>query len=329
MEDRSPLVEVTGLEVRFKLRGRAITPVNGVSFQLQRGERLAVVGESGSGKSMMALAIMGLIPPPGKLIEGDIRIDGRSVVGLSPAAWCRIRGQELAMIFQDPLTALNPVHTIGKQLTEAIRLHQSISAGSARSHAVELLDRVHIPAAKDRLRDYPHQFSGGMRQRVMIAMALANKPSVIIADEPTTALDVTTQAQILSLLDEVCAEEGASCILISHDLGVVGSFCDRIAVMYAGNLVELGSAQAVFEGSRHPYTIGLLASTPPLGENVAALFPIPGEPPELSRLGDGCAFAPRCPFRRNRCLGERPELRELGPGQRSACHYAEQVAGDS
>ena len=278
---------------------------------------------------MVALAIMGLIPPPGKIIEGDIRIDGGSVVGLSPAAWCRIRGQELAMIFQDPLTALNPVHTIGKQLTEAIRLHQSISAGSARSYAIELLDRVHIPAAKDRLRDYPHQFSGGMRQRVIIAMALANKPSVIIADEPTTALDVTTQAQILSLLDEVCAEEGASCILISHDLGVVGSFSDRIAVMYAGNLVELGSATAIFEGSQHPYTIGLLASTPPLGENVAALFPIPGEPPELSRLGDGCAFAPRCPSRQNRCLGERPELRELGPGQRSACHYAEQVAGDS
>jgi len=317
--NKLPVVEVSGLRTRLKSRNGEIDAVDNVSFQLQRNERMALVGESGSGKTITALSIMSLLPVNGRVVSGDIKINGRSVIGLKLSELRRMRGRDISMVFQEPMMSLNPVHTIGKQLVEAIRLHQDLAVETARSLAAELLDRVQIPDARNRLKDYPHQFSGGMCQRVMIAMALANRPSVIIADEPTTALDVTTQAQILALLDEICIEDKMSVIFISHDLSVVASFCDRVAVMYAGRLIEYGPAEKVFEAPRHPYTKGLIGSMPPIDHDVDELLPIPGEPPDLFQLDPGCTFAPRCNFKESRCLKSRPELELVFPGHYCAC----------
>jgi peptide/nickel transport system ATP-binding protein len=322
----SRVLEVRGLEVSFVRRGGHLRVVSNISIGMRAGERLALVGESGSGKSLTALAIMGLLPPGARVTAGEIHVNGRPVLGLDAAAWRRLRGAEVAMIFQDPMTSLNPVQRIGQQLVEAIRLHRRVSTAAARSTAVELLERVQIPAAAQRLYDYPHQLSGGMRQRVMIAMALANRPKLLIADEPTTALDVTTQLQVLALIQETCEADGTAVLLISHDLGMVGRFCDNVAIMYAGRIVETGATREVFRQPFHPYTVGLLASIPPLESDVDRLSSIAGEPADLRQLPPGCAFAPRCPLRQPRCDVERPELRSVGTDRLSACHYAERSA---
>jgi oligopeptide/dipeptide ABC transporter ATP-binding protein len=318
-------LEVRELRTSFHTRRGIVRAVDGVSFSLERGERLAVVGESGSGKSVTALSIMRLVRPPGRIESGDILVNGRSVLALGERELQAMRGAEAAMIFQDPLTSLNPVHTIGKQIVEAIRLHRDVSRAAARREAVELLRAVQIPHADARLDDYPHQFSGGMRQRVMIAAALANDPAVLIADEPTTALDVTTQTQILDLLDELCAAHGTAVLLITHDLGMVAGFCNRTLVMYGGRVMETGTTSALFHRPFHPYTIGLLESLPPADEGVVELTPIPGEPPDPRRLPPGCVFQTRCRFRGELSERERPALREVEPGHLAACHYAEQV----
>src|SRR5262249_54570120 len=249
----SRVVEVRGLEVAFVRRGGQLPVVSDVSIGMRAGGRLALVGESGSGKSLTALAIMGLLPPGARVTAGEIHVNGRPVLGLDAAGWRRLRGAEIAMIFQDPMTSLNPVQRVGQQLVEAIRLHRFVSTAAARSAAVALLERVQIPAAAQRLYDYPHQLSGGMRQRVMIAMALANRPKILIADEPTTALDVTTQLQVLALIKETCEADGTAVLLISHDLGMVGGSCDNVAIMYAGRIVETGAVREVFRRPCHPY----------------------------------------------------------------------------
>jgi oligopeptide/dipeptide ABC transporter ATP-binding protein len=318
-------LEVRELRTSFHTRHGIVRAVDGVSFSLERGERLAVVGESGSGKSVTALSIMRLVRPPGRIESGDVLVNGRSVLALGERELQAMRGAEAAMIFQDPLTSLNPVHTIGKQIVEAVRLHRDVSRAAARREAVELLRAVQIPHADARLDDYPHQFSGGMRQRVMIAAALANDPAVLIADEPTTALDVTTQTQILELLDELCAAHGTAVLLITHDLGMVAGFCDRTLVMYGGRVMEIGTTSALFHRPFHPYTIGLLESLPPADADVVELTPIPGEPPDPRRLPPGCVFQTRCRFRGELSERERPALREVEPGHLAACHYAEQV----
>jgi oligopeptide/dipeptide ABC transporter ATP-binding protein len=318
-------LEVRELRTSFHTRRGIVRAVDGVSFSLERGQRLAVVGESGSGKSVTALSIMRLVRPPGRIESGDVLVNGRSVLALGERELQAMRGAEAAMIFQDPLTSLNPVHTIGKQIVEAIRLHRDVSRAAARREAAELLRAVQIPHADARLDDYPHQFSGGMRQRVMIAAALANDPAVLIADEPTTALDVTTQTQILELLDELCAAHGAAVLLITHDLGMVAGFCDRTLVMYGGRVMETGTTSALFHRPLHPYTIGLLESLPPADADVVELTPIPGEPPDPRRLPPGCVFQTRCRFRGELSERERPALREVEPGHLAACHYAEQV----
>jgi oligopeptide/dipeptide ABC transporter ATP-binding protein len=320
-----PVIELEDLTVEIS-QGRVLRRVvNSVSMRIGRGERLAVVGESGSGKSLTALAVMGLLPRAARIAAGSIRIDGRPVLGMPDAEWRKLRGNKIGMIFQNPMSALNPVHSVGKQIIEAIRLHRDVSRAAARDLAVKLLERVQIPAASRRLEDYPHQFSGGMRQRVMIAMALANRPAVIIADEPTTSLDVTTQAQVLALMDEICRAESAGILFISHNLSLVNGFCERVLVMYAGRIVEAGTANEVFDRPYHPYTAGLIASVPPFDEDVDVLRPIPGEPIGAQDEIAGCSFAPRCGLRQGRCLKESPLLRELAPGHASACHFAEKL----
>jgi oligopeptide/dipeptide ABC transporter ATP-binding protein len=321
-----PVVEIEDLAVGIGHSRALRRPVNGVSLRIGRGERLALVGESGSGKSLTALAVMGLLPRAARIIGGNIRVEGRPVVGMARAAWRELRGSKIGMIFQDPMSALNPVHSVGKQIIEAIRLHRDVSRAAARDLAVELLERVRIPAASRRLEDYPHQFSGGMRQRVMIAMALANRPALIIADEPTTSLDVTTQAQVLALMDEICRADGAGILFISHNLSLVNGFCERVLVMYAGRIVEAGTASEIFDRPYHPYTAGLIASVPPLDEDVDVLRPIPGEPIGAQEEIVGCSFAPRCGLRQERCLKESPRLRELAPRHATACHFGETLA---
>jgi oligopeptide/dipeptide ABC transporter ATP-binding protein len=324
-ENGALALEVRDLHTSFHTRRGIVRAVDGVSFELTRGERLAIVGESGSGKTVTALSIMRLVRPPGRIESGDIVVNGRSVLALAERELQAMRGAEVAMIFQDPMTSLNPVHTLGKQIVEAIRLHRPVGKNAGRREAVELLRSVQIPHAEARIDDHPHQFSGGMRQRVMIAIALANDPAVLIADEPTTALDVTTQTQILELLDELCAAHGTAVLLITHDLGMVAGFCDRTIVMYGGRVMESGPTGSLFRSPLHPYTIGLLESLPPSAEGVDELTPIPGEPPDPRFLPLGCVFESRCRFRGERSSLERPELREIEPGHRAACHYAEQV----
>jgi oligopeptide/dipeptide ABC transporter ATP-binding protein len=327
-----PLLSVRDLTVRFRTRAGTITPVDTISFDLAEGETLAVLGETGSGKSVTAQALMGLVPSPaGRITGGEIRYAGADLLAQPAAERRQHNGTDLAMVFQDPLSSLNPVFRVGTQIGEPFRRRRGASRAEARRKAIELMERVGIPAAADRVDDFPHQFSGGMRQRVMIAMALALQPKVLIADEPTTALDVTVQAQIMALLAGLKAEHRMSMILITHDLGVVAGVADRVMIMYAGRVVETGPLREVYETAGHPYTRGLMASIPDLSGQRARLTPIPGAPPDLTRLPGGCAFRPRCAFATDVCAAERPELRIVPTrpeAHRAACHHAEEVVID-
>jgi oligopeptide transport system ATP-binding protein len=318
------LLEVDDLKMYFHTRDGIVKAVDGVSYTLDRGETLGVVGESGSGKSVTALTLMGLISmPPGRVEGGDARFKGRSLITMKDDELRSIRGNEISMIFQDPMTSLNPVYRIGRQIAEPVRVHKGATAAQARARAIELLGLVGIPHPDKRVDDYPHQFSGGMRQRAMIAMALACDPDILIADEPTTALDVTIQAQILELMQEVQQRTGAAIIMITHDLGVIADIADRVLVMYAGKPVEYGTLDEVFGEPQHPYTWGLMDSVPHAGmTEKSALCPIKGQPPSLIDVPSGCAFHPRCPYARARCLTEVPALRDIRGGHRSACHFS-------
>jgi oligopeptide transport system ATP-binding protein len=316
-----PLLQVRGLTTRFRTDRGEVTAVDNVSFDVAPGETLAIVGESGSGKSVTALSILRLIPnPPGRIESGEILFEGKDLVKMSDEQIRAVRGDRIAMIFQEPMTSLNPTITVGKQIAEPINLHRGTAWDKALEQARELLGRVRIPDAAARAGAYPHQYSGGQRQRAMIAMALACKPRLIIADEPTTALDVTVQAQILDLLKELTRETQASLILITHDLGVVARYADRVAVMYGGRIVEQASARDLYKKPSHPYTRGLLASVPRLdGDATQRLVPIEGSPPDLSRLPPGCAFAPRCRHAIAQCNEQRPALRTVAPNHIMAC----------
>jgi oligopeptide transport system ATP-binding protein len=317
---REPLLSVEELQVRFWTRRGTVHAVNGISFDIAPGETLGIVGESGCGKSVTSLAILGLLSRNGRVESGRAVFEGRDLIRQSDRALRSVRGKEIAMIFQDPMTSLNPVLTIGRQIREALETHFGMHRKEAEAKAAEALDRVGIPSAKARLRDYPHQFSGGMRQRAMIAMALACKPKLMIADEPTTALDVTIQAQILDLLRALVAEENAALMLITHDLGVVAGMCERVNVMYAGMFMETGSAEQLFATPRHPYTLGLLQSVPRLdAARRARLQPIEGAPPNMLQPPTACPFQPRCRFEVDLSRREVPRLTELEPGHHVAC----------
>jgi len=319
---REPLLVVDGLEVRFWTSRGHVHAVNGVSFDIAPGETLGIVGESGCGKSVTSLALLGILPRAGRITAGSARFAGRELTTMSDSELRRIRGSQIAMIFQDPMTSLNPVLTIGRQLREPLETHLGLDKKGALDRARELLEQVGIPNARARLGDYPHQFSGGMRQRAMIAMALACEPKLLIADEPTTALDVTIQAQILDLLRALVAERDTALIMITHDLGVVAGICERVEVMYAGTFVESGAAEQIFGSPRHPYTLGLLESVPRLDtQRTAALNPIPGMPRNMLSAPKSCPFAPRCRFRQLHCDEELPLLEELEPGHAAACFY--------
>ena len=316
----TPVLDVAGLTLDFRQDGRALRVLDGVSFRVEAGRTLAIVGESGCGKSVTALAIMGLLPATAN-VGGAIRLNGRDLDTLSADERRLLRGGEMAMIFQEPMTSLNPAFTAGEQVAEALRLHQRLDAAAAFAEAVRMLDRVRIPDAARRARQYPHQLSGGMRQRVMIAMALACRPKLLIADEPTTALDVTVQAQILALLDELKRETGTAVILVTHDLGVVADHADEVAVMYAGRIAERAPAAALFANPEHPYTAGLLGAAPGEGIPGERLASIDGTVPDLRDPPPGCRFEPRCPFSVERCQ-QAPPLNDVAPGHLSACWRA-------
>ncbi|GGN41825.1 ABC transporter ATP-binding protein [Streptomyces kronopolitis] len=317
-----PLLDVRDLRVEFRTRDGVAKAVNGVSYHVARGQTLAVLGESGSGKSVTAQAVMGILDsPPGFLTGGEIVFQGRDLLTLRREERRRIRGAKMAMIFQDALSSLNPVLSVGAQLGEMFQVHEGVSRKEARARAVELMERVKIPAARERVGDYPHQFSGGMRQRIMIAMALALGPDLIIADEPTTALDVTVQAQVMDLLAELQRELTMGLILITHDLGVVADVADTIAVMYAGRIVETAPVHQLYKAPAHPYTRGLLDSIPRLDQKGRQLYAIKGMPPNLTAVPPGCPFHPRCPLVRDVCRTDPPPLYEVGPGRTSACHF--------
>ena len=316
----TPLLAVEDLRVHFWTGGGTVHAVNGISFEIGPGETLGIVGESGCGKSVTALALLGLLPRAGRVRSGAARFDGRDLLRLSQRALRRVRGRQIAMIFQDPMTSLNPVLTIGRQLREPLETHFGMGRKVATARAAELLDRVGIPSPDARISDYPHQFSGGMRQRAMIAMALACRPKLMIADEPTTALDVTIQAQILALLRELVAEERTALILITHDLGVVAGMCERVNVMYAGMFMETGSADQLFASPRHPYTLGLLQSVPRLdAARRAQLQPIEGAPRDMLQPPSACPFQPRCRYEVEQSRLEVPPLVEIEPGHKVAC----------
>jgi oligopeptide/dipeptide ABC transporter ATP-binding protein len=323
-----PLLSVRDLRTYFSTEEGIVRAVDGISFDLEPGERRGVVGESGSGKSVTAMSIMGLIEPPaGEVVTGTIMFQGDNLLSLGEAEMQEIRGGKVAMIFQDPMTALNPVYTVGDQLVETIMLHQDVSRTAARGIAIQALEDVQIPNAESKLDDFPHQFSGGMRQRVMIAMGLSCNPDLLIADEPTTALDVTTQAQIMDLMLQLAADRGTAVLLITHDLGVVAGFCDTVQVMYAGGIVESGTADEIFHNPQHPYTWGLLGSMTRLDEaQQTRLHSILGAPPSVIDLPVGCRFGPRCEFAVEQCRRILPQLREIdGSGQFAACHRAEEL----
>jgi len=330
----APLLSVRDLRTWFPVPAGAVKAVDGVSFDIDRGEVLGVVGESGSGKSVTALSLIGLVPEPGRIQAGSVRWKGRELVGASRRELQAVRGDEIAMVFQDSMSSLNPVHTVGHQIAEAVRLHAKVSRREALQRAIDAMAVVGIPFPRQRAGSYPHEFSGGMRQRVMIAMALVNEPDLLIADEPTTALDVTIQAQVVSVLSEIRDRTGTAVLLITHDLGLVAGMADRLLVMYAGRVIETGSAAAVFRRPRHPYTLGLLASRPRLDEpRGARLRPIAGSPPSLVAVPAGCPFHPRCPFARlpAPCAGEEPVLEAWGGADGTtvhgaACHFAAEVA---
>ncbi|MEJ2132604.1 MAG: ABC transporter ATP-binding protein, partial [Gammaproteobacteria bacterium] len=311
----APLLQVDDLSVTFRTDRGLVRAVDGASLHVDAGETLALVGESGSGKSVTALSILGLIGDSGRVENGRVLFDGQDLLTLTKPQIRHIRGNRIGMIFQEPMSSLNPVLTIGKQVAEPIQLHRGVSWREARERAAELLTKVSIPDARHRLDSYPHHFSGGMRQRVMIAMALACEPKLIIADEPTTALDVTVQAQILSLLKRLTDETDTALILITHDLGVVARYADRVAVMYAGRVVESASARELYANPQHPYTDGLMESVPTIdGEPGTRLKTIPGQPPDLANLPPGCPFAPRCRYARDECQRARPVLERVAPG---------------
>lgn len=318
------LLKVDKLQTHFFTRDGVVKAVDGVSYTLDRGETIGIVGESGSGKSVTAMTIMGLIPqPPGKIVGGDILFKGESLLAMSPAEFRSIRGNRIAMIFQDPMTSLNPVYRIGHQIAESLRLHKGMSKKEGLARAVELLDMVGIPNPEQRAKDYPHQFSGGMRQRVMIAMALSCEPDILIADEPTTALDVTIQAQILELMEDLQKRTGTAIVMITHDLGVVADMADKIMVMYAGRAVEEGTADEIFYNPLHPYTWGLMRSIPrPDVDEKSPLNPIEGNPPSLIDLPTGCAFNPRCPYAQDICRTTSPVYRDIDGAHGSACHFS-------
>ncbi len=315
------LLEVKNLTTKFYTQDGVVNAVNGVSFHVDEGETLGIVGESGSGKSVSQLSIMRLIPiPPGKISEGEVSFQGRDLLKISDDEMRQIRGNKIAMIFQDPMTSLNPVLTINQQVSEALELHLNMDRDKARKRSIELLEMVGIPAAAERIDDYPHQFSGGMRQRVMIAMGLSCNPQLLIADEPTTALDVTIQAQILDLVKKLKHEIGMSMIWITHDLGVVAGLADRVNVMYAGFIVETAPVKEIYANPRHPYTLGLLNSIPRLDKGRKnKLTPIEGLPPDLIAMPKGCPFRPRCVFAIARCADENPALEPVGPRHQIAC----------
>jgi len=333
----APVLEVKDLHVEFRTEGRVVNAVNGISYSVRQGETLAILGESGSGKSVSAQAVMGILDsPPGFITNGEIHFRGEDMLTMDSDAQRRIRGPGVMMIFQDALSALNPVFTVGSQIGEMFRAHQGASRKEAKEKAIELMERVKIPAARQRVGDYPHQFSGGMRQRVMIAMALALDPAVLIADEPTTALDVTVQAQIMRLLEDLQAETGMGLVLITHDLGVVNEVADRVAVMYAGKIVETGTIDEVFSAPSHPYTEGLMASIPQAESKGTRLAPITGTPPDLAHIPAGCSFHTRCPRMRTGaeadsgkdCRTDVPPLLEVAPARASACHYSHELLSE-
>jgi peptide/nickel transport system ATP-binding protein/oligopeptide transport system ATP-binding protein len=327
--DTAPLLEVRDLHVEFKVRDDIAKAVNGVSYSVNAGETLAVLGESGSGKSVTAQAIMGILDsPPGRITQGEVLFHGEDILKLPENERRKLRGAKMAMIFQDALSSLNPVLSVGFQLGEMFRAHQGLSRKAAKAKAIELMERVRIPAARERVNDYPHQFSGGMRQRIMIAMALALEPDLIIADEPTTALDVTVQAQVMDLLAELQREYNMGLILITHDLGVVADVADKIAVMYAGRIVETAPIHELYKRPAHPYTRGLLDSIPRLDQKGQELYAIKGLPPNLLKIPSGCAFNPRCPKAQDICRTEVPVLAPVTEqdgselvGRGSACHF--------
>ncbi len=329
-----PVLEVRGLSTSFFTDDGEVKAVRDVSFDLAAGETLGIVGESGCGKSVTALSILGLVARPGRVVAGEILFKGRDLLSIDREELRQIRGRDIAMIFQDPLSSLNPVHRIGAQIEEAMRAHDKIAPREVRPRGLDLLRQVHVPDSARRVRDYPHQFSGGMRQRVMIAMGLSNRPEILIADEPTTALDVTVQAQILQLLRDLNRDLGTSIILITHNLGVVAGLCKRVVVMYAGEIVEEGSTEQIFDSPQHPYTWSLLRSLPRVdADRHERLRSIEGLPPDLIAPPQGCKFNPRCPFRLERCFSEDPELEPVGDGHIAACWvtmkraYAEMGAG--
>lgn len=321
------LLEVRGLRTQFKTPEGVVPSVNGVSFTVARGETLAIVGESGSGKSVTSMSILGLVASGGQVAGGEVRFEGRDLLKLKPRELRRLRGNELSIIFQEPMTSLNPVFTIGNQVDEALRVHQRLSRSEARARTIEMLERVGIAGAARVARRFPHQLSGGMRQRVMIAMALACKPKLLIADEPTTALDVTIQAQILQLIGELSREEQTGVILITHDLGVVAELADKVAVMYAGEIVEQASVYELFRRPTHPYTIGLLGSLPGMQEQRERLDSIPGAVPNLLNKPSGCPFHPRCAYADERCALQKPQLEEKAVGHWASCLKTEEVLG--
>jgi oligopeptide/dipeptide ABC transporter ATP-binding protein len=325
------LLEVDNLKTTFLTAAGVVRAVDGVSWDIEAGETVALVGESGCGKSVSALSVMRLVAPPaGRIESGAIRYQGRDLLALTEEEMRHVRGREIAMIFQEPMTSLNPVLTIGRQLTEGLEIHMRKTPAEARARAAELLAMVGIPDPERRLDQYPHHFSGGMRQRMMIAMALACGPSLILADEPTTALDVTIQAQILELMRGLSRQLGVAMLIITHNLGVVARYADRVNVMYAGRIIERASARELYANPRHPYTLGLLRSVPRLDEPLRErLVPIEGQPPDLTRLPAGCAFTPRCAFRVGRCGEHTPALNDVAPGHAAACWESARLAAET
>jgi peptide/nickel transport system ATP-binding protein len=318
VKNTKPLLQVKDLVVEFPSRRITLRALDKVSFDIAPGEILGVVGESGAGKSLTGASIIGLLEPPGRIAGGEIVFDGERIDNLPYEAMRKIRGRKIGAVFQDPLTSLNPLYTVGRQLIETIQTHLPLSNDEARARAIDLLMQTGIPAAAERIEHYPHQFSGGMRQRVVIALALAAEPKLIVADEPTTALDVSIQAQIIQLLKRLCKDHGAACMLVTHDMGVIAETCDRVAVMYAGRIVEIGPVNDVIHKPKHPYTIGLMGSIPSMVDNRERLLQIEGSMPRLNAIPEGCAFNPRCPQVADRCRKERPELMDAGTS-RAAC----------
>ncbi len=312
------LLEVRNLRVEFPSRRGNLVALDDISFSISPGEVLGVVGESGAGKSLTGASIIGLLEPPGRIAGGEIRLAGERIDNLPYERMRAIRGRRIGAIFQDPLTSLNPLYTIGRQLIETIRTHLPVSEDEARNRAIKLLQETGIPAAEQRIDQYPHQFSGGMRQRVVIALALAAEPELIVADEPTTALDVSIQAQIISLIRRLCKEHGTAVMLVTHDMGVIAETCDRVAVMYAGRIVEVGPVADVIHRPSHPYTVGLMGSIPAMDQERERLLQIDGAMPRLNAIPSGCAFNPRCPHAFDRCRSERPDLLDAG-ATRAAC----------